>query len=470
MRFIGMITSTEYLTIRTFDGRVVRVSVATQTDWEHEEERSQDDERPNRETSKAPQNNLELTSEQSVPKNMKSKLEISPDNEALDSLSKETPQTPAACQGETEESSTNLDKIPFSRGSQSAKGPPQTVKNIRRQLLKKPPVTSDQIANSVGPEETAWKSSEILEGAAVITKKPVTDRDLAKQKDHRLKGLQVESSSDHPTPKAGNTQHVSVVLHDQSRVFSILNFVIVDLKSTFSFNGNNSGAKRTTPLVKHYNNGQTFLVIFPDGAGQVRYPSGRLAILLSAEPGCVVALEDKQLQPHIQALFTSRGQGTCYHNNGCIWVNLTPRGGTYWSDTGDLKKQWGWLDNQCHAHAPPYQPLRLTLSPNIKIHIQSQEHIGITFTSGKRTVQLNVGAKLKSNQDIGLTLPGPDTLQKYRQQKSAEIDVLLQNIQSLTNYQKNVNPWKVKPQQRPVSQMERRKLPVNQHQPAKETP
>lgn len=42
---------------------------------------------------------------------MKSELEISPDNEVLDSLSKETPQKPAAFQGETEESLTNLDKV-----------------------------------------------------------------------------------------------------------------------------------------------------------------------------------------------------------------------------------------------------------------------------------------------------------------------------------------------------------------------
>lgn len=48
---------------------------------------------------------------QSLPKNMKSELEISLDNEVLDSLSKETPQTPAACQGETGESLTNQDKV-----------------------------------------------------------------------------------------------------------------------------------------------------------------------------------------------------------------------------------------------------------------------------------------------------------------------------------------------------------------------
>lgn len=50
-------------------------------------------------------------SPQSVPKNIKSDLEISPDNEVLNSLSKETPQTPTACQGETTQSLSNLDKV-----------------------------------------------------------------------------------------------------------------------------------------------------------------------------------------------------------------------------------------------------------------------------------------------------------------------------------------------------------------------
>lgn len=50
-------------------------------------------------------------SSERFPKNMKSELEISLDNEVLDSLSMETPQTPAACQGETEVSLSNLDKV-----------------------------------------------------------------------------------------------------------------------------------------------------------------------------------------------------------------------------------------------------------------------------------------------------------------------------------------------------------------------
>ncbi|XP_056245913.1 glutamate-rich protein 6-like isoform X2 [Seriola aureovittata] len=359
---------------------------------------------------------------------MKSDLEISLDNEVLDSLSKETPQTPAACQGETDESLTNQDK--------------------------------------------AWK------GPVVSSKESVTDRDPAVKKDQRLQGLESEKSSDHQITKAGQ---LYATLHDglsddvctAKKEASFPETEIMDSENMF-FSGENAGLKRTPPpLFKHYNSGQTFHVIFPDGTGQVYYLSGRLAILVtaaqSADWSCVVVLEDKQ-QPRILAVFTTTGQATCYHNNGCIWVNLTLWGGTYCSDTGDLKKQWSWLDNKHHVHAPPYQPLCLTLSPNLNIRIKSQEHICITFTSGNHSSHLNVGAKVKLNQGKGLTLPGPDMLQRYLQQKSAEINVLLQNIQSLITYQKTVSPQKVKPQQSLISQMERRRLPMKQQQSAKKTP
>ncbi|KAG8000628.1 hypothetical protein GBF38_017057 [Nibea albiflora] len=338
-------SSREYLRIHTFDQRVVnRVSVGTQTGWRDEEDGSRDYEYTKQETSQAPRENLELTPEQSVSKYMKPELEISPDNEVLDSLSEETPQTPAACQVEMEESLTNLDKIPSSSGLDSSEEPLQTALNIccqHCQQLKKAPVTSDQIAESADPEELfcceeALKVAVMPKGAAVIAEETVTDGDPAMQKDQR--------------------------------------------------------------------------------------------------------------------------------------VNLTPWGGTYCSDTGDLKKQWSWLDNKHHVHAPPCQPLCLTLSTNLSIRIQSQEHICITFTSGKQSVRLHVGAKLRPNQGKGLTLPGPDMLQRHLQQKSAEINVLLQNIQSLITYQKTVSPRKVKSRQSLISQMERRRLPMKQQQPAKKTP
>ncbi|XP_026232810.1 glutamate-rich protein 6-like [Anabas testudineus] len=417
---------------------------------------------------------------------MKSDLEISPDNEVLNSLSKETPQTPTACQGETEQSLTNLDKVSTSSRSRSSQSLLQTVLNIcceHCQKRKKPPVARDQIANMADPEEffcckKAWKLSEMLpKGAVVITKETISDRGLAKQKGQRLKGLEAKRSLYRQTPKAG--QHASATLHsllseDPWTVRNEASFPeieIIDSGNMFSFS---SEVKGETPLVKNYDSGQTFIVIFPDGTGQMYYPSGRLAILISAaqeaDCSCVVVLEDNQQQPRIQAVFVTRGQGTCYHNNGCMWVNLTPWEGTYYGETGDLKKHWSWLDTKHHVHAPPYQPLCLTLSPKLNIRIQSQEHIFINFTSDKYSIQLNVGVKLKLNQGKGLMLQGPDMFQRYLQEKSAEINVLLQNIQSLITYQKTVSPQKVKPQQSLISQMERQQLPVKQQQSAKKTP
>ncbi|KAK5861069.1 hypothetical protein PBY51_022490 [Eleginops maclovinus] len=470
-------SSPEYLTIHAFDGRVVtRISAGTQTDWRHEGEQSPDYKYPNQATSKAPHKNVGIASEQSVPKNMKCELEISPDNEVLDSFSEETPRAAAACQGETKESLTNLDKISSSSGSDSSEEKLQTVLNIcceHCQQPEKPPVTSDQIANRVDPKEVfccvkAWKLSEVLlKGGAVITKKSMSDRDQAMRKDQRL---------------TANKQQICVlqqnILSDDAGIATkevlFPEIEIKDSGNTFSFNGQNAGRQRTSPLVKHYNNGRIFIVIFPDGTGHVCYPSGRLAIIVSAAQSadwcCVLVREDKHLQPRIQAVFTTEGRATCYHNNGCIWVNLSPWGGTYCSDAGGLKKQWGWLDKKHHVHAPPHQPLRLTLSPNLNIRIQSQEHICIAFTSGECSVQLNVGAKLKLNQGNGLTLPGLDMLERYLQQKSAEINALLQNIQSLIPDQKTVSPRKVKPRQSLISQMERQQLPMTQQQPAKKTP
>ncbi|KAL3056321.1 hypothetical protein OYC64_018918 [Pagothenia borchgrevinki] len=469
-------SSPEYLTIHAFDGRVVtRISAGTQTDWRHEEEQHPDYKYSNVGTSKAPHKNVGIASEQSVPKNMKSELEISPDNEVLDLFSEETPRAPAACQGETEESLTNLDKISSSSGSNSSEEKRQTVLNIRCehcQQPEKPPVTSHQVANSVDPQE-------------VFCCEKARNRDPAMRKDQMLKGVEYERSSDPQTPQAANEQQICALQHNilsddavtamMEVLFPEIEYIeIEDSGNTFSFNGQNAGWQRTSPLVKYYSNGQIFIVIFPDGTGHVCYPSGRLAILVSAAQSadwcCVLVLEDKHPQPRIQAVFTTEGQATCYHNNGCIWVNLSPWGGTYCSDTGGLKKHWDWLDKEQHVHAPPYRTLALTLSPNLNICIQSQEHICIAFTSGKRSVQLNVGAKLKLNQGKGLTLPGLDMLQRYLQQKSAEINALLQNIQSLIPDQKTVSPRKVKPQPSFISQTERRQLPMKQQQSAKKTP
>ncbi|KAK5611296.1 hypothetical protein CRENBAI_019046 [Crenichthys baileyi] len=174
-------------------------------------------------------------------------------------------------------------------------------------------------------------------------------------------------------------------------------------------------------------------------------------------------------EPHVQAVFNSREQ-TCYHVNGSIWVNLTSRGGASFSETGEVKKHWSWQGNKHHVYAPPCQPLSLTLSPHLNVHIKSHKDICILFSSHKHSIQLNKEAKRNANQGRHLTEPGADSLQTYLKQKSAEIKAVLQNIQSLVTYQRSVSPLKVKLQQSLILQMERRQLPVKRQHSAKKTP
>ncbi|XP_029558961.1 glutamate-rich protein 6B-like [Salmo trutta] len=153
--------------------------------------------------------------------------------------------------------------------------------------------------------------------------------------------------------------------------------------------------------------------------------------------------------------------------NKDIRVNLTQLGGSCCSDTGAMRRRWSWLDHEPHVHTPPFQPICLTLSPNISLRIQTQDCIYLTFTSRKRSVRFNVGAKLKLEHLKSLMLPGPDLDQRHLHMKSAEIYNLLQRMQGYITYQQAPSPQKVMPQYSLVSQMERLKTPLDKHHSVK---
>ncbi|KAK2906023.1 hypothetical protein Q8A73_009966 [Channa argus] len=304
----------------------------------------------------------------SVPKNMKSELEISPDNEVLSSLSKETPQTPTSCQGETEQSLTNLDKLNTALNTARCYCPSFAMsmcamwsKCLRTHVAARIKIVSLFCCKK------AWTLSEVLpKGAVVIAKEPVSDRTLVMQKDQRMKGSEAERSSHHQSPKAGYTHYPPQT--DNSCGYILLFF---SLASPMTHLTTLQDTMHPPPDTALRRSGQIFNVILP---GRVGYASGRLVLVRTAQStdsyeSFVLVLEDHEQQP---------GQGTRCHNIGFIC----------------------WLDNKHHG---------------------------------------------RLNQAKGLMLPGPDMFQTYLQQKSAEINVLLQNIQSLITYQKTVSPQKVKP-------------------------
>ncbi|XP_038672125.1 glutamate-rich protein 6 isoform X2 [Scyliorhinus canicula] len=149
--------------------------------------------------------------------------------------------------------------------------------------------------------------------------------------------------------------------------------------------------------VKHYKNGNKFLTAFPDGAAQIFYPSGNLAILIFTDRPritCIVQ-EDRADEPAIQAIFSSYGRCTCYHPNGVIWININAVDGLYLDEQGTRVKRWCWRDHLSPLLFAPFKPIFLSLNENIGVRILEQEQISITFLAMGKQAKFKVGAKLK---------------------------------------------------------------------------
>ncbi|XP_030630673.1 glutamate-rich protein 6 [Chanos chanos] len=148
-------------------------------------------------------------------------------------------------------------------------------------------------------------------------------------------------------------------------------------------------------LEKHYPGGNKFLTVFPDGSGQVLYPSGQLAVILltsGKKRVCIVQDENNPKQP-IRALFQSSGQTTCYHGNGTIWLSMDIWGGQCLDENGARTKRWSWSD---HAQTPtPLRPIFLSLNKRVGVRVLGQGHVFVSFLALGQQVRLSVGSCLK---------------------------------------------------------------------------
>ncbi|KAM3607030.1 uncharacterized protein V6R79_000842 [Siganus canaliculatus] len=199
----------------------------------------------------------------------------------------------------------------------------------------------------------------------------------------------------------------------------------------------NAEPKLKHVMRKFYESGKCFLILCQDGTGNVFYPSGRAAIIISSAEAAdftYVILEDKDKEPSIKGVFTNKGRCTCYHPNGMIWLNLTPAGGLCLSETGALRRSWSWLYFDSHAHNLPFKPLTFALGPHVSVRIHSQERIYVTFTHKKNSMQFNVGSRLEVIYSDSHDKLGHEVLQRYVQMKSSEIYSLLGQIQTCISY------------------------------------
>ncbi|XP_015999334.2 glutamate-rich protein 6B [Rousettus aegyptiacus] len=179
-----------------------------------------------------------------------------------------------------------------------------------------------------------------------------------------------------------------------------------------------------------------FQILFPDGSGQIHYPSGNLALLiLSSAEGkfTYIVLEDSR-QMQIQALVNNAGHATFHNENREIWLSLSPNLGYYFAKD-HAQKAWNWWNLREHVHAPPVQPVCLRLNRHIEVHVRSQDTINFCFTHQKNHVCLNLGTKYKF-----LT---PEMLSEMKNQAALEVDagalarrarVLLGKMSRLVNF------------------------------------
>ncbi|XP_004680373.1 PREDICTED: glutamate-rich protein 6B [Condylura cristata] len=145
-----------------------------------------------------------------------------------------------------------------------------------------------------------------------------------------------------------------------------------------------------------YPSKNVFQIIFPDGSGQIHYPSGNLALLiLSTKEGkfTYIILEDSRKQ-NLRALIDNNGHATFYDEDKEMWLSLSQNLG-YYFPKGKFQKAWNWWNLTIHVHAPPVFSISLEINKYIKVQVRSHDNIMFCFAHQEQRICLNLGTKYK---------------------------------------------------------------------------
>ncbi|XP_052784218.1 glutamate-rich protein 6-like isoform X3 [Mya arenaria] len=197
---------------------------------------------------------------------------------------------------------------------------------------------------------------------------------------------------------------------------------------------------RERPLIeKFYESGQKFLTMFPDGTGNVFYPSGNLALLISS-----VKLGQYNYTIHhdlpksgVAAAFEPNGLGYCHFPNGAIRLYLDQYGGLELDHEGAKKRKWSWKDQVTHVHAPPFQPICIGLNREMGVRVMTQDNITLTFSSNKRSCRFNMGARLKLVAPENAPLKEVDEGHIFLEEKKAHVESILSKVENLLKFPNN---------------------------------
>lgn len=198
---------------------------------------------------------------------------------------------------------------------------------------------------------------------------------------------------------------------------------------------------------KFYESGQKFLTMFPDGTGNIFYPSGSLAIAVTSvqigQFNYVVHAEMEKSS--ILAVFEPNGYASCYHSNGVVRLCMDQLGGIELDDTGAKKRKWLWKDQVTHVHAPPFQPIHFSLNQYIGVRILSQERMVLDFSFGDRGKRFNVGSRLKLNHVEKIPPKEIDENHLYLEEQKIRVEKMLDKVATLLKFPKSPKIDKILP-------------------------
>ncbi|XP_037842649.2 glutamate-rich protein 6B [Chlorocebus sabaeus] len=185
-----------------------------------------------------------------------------------------------------------------------------------------------------------------------------------------------------------------------------------------------------------YPNKNVYQILFPDGTGQIHYPSGNLAMLIlyvKMKKFTYIILEDS-LEGWIRALINNSGNATFYDENSDIWLNLSSNLG-YYFPKDKRQKAWNWWNLNIHVHAPPLQPISLKINEYIQVQIRSQDKIIFCFAYEQKRICLNLGTRYKFViPEVLSEMKKKTILQAEPGPTACKIRVLLGKMNRLLNY------------------------------------
>ncbi|XP_040846980.1 glutamate-rich protein 6B [Ochotona curzoniae] len=184
-----------------------------------------------------------------------------------------------------------------------------------------------------------------------------------------------------------------------------------------------------------YPNKKVFQILFPDGTGQIHYPSGNLALLISCTQGSkftYIILEDST-DMWLRALVNNSGHATFYDDNREVWLSLSNSLG-YYFPKDEHTKAWNWWNLGIHVHTPPVQSITLKINQYIKVQIQRQDNIIFTFVHEQKRICFNLGTRYKLTSPELLCEMGKTAILEVEPGPTAQkIQTLLKKMNRILN-------------------------------------